>query len=91
MRLLIPLLKASTIAALVFAVAWIRFPNLASSLRIAGGAFIAFGIPIVSMGIVVGFPIAFVMTRRRMLRRWLAAAVGAIVGASLGVLFSYGA
>ena len=91
MRLVIPLLKASIVAAFVFAVAWIRLSGFGPSLRIAGGVFIAFGIPIVIMGLVVGFPIASLMVRFQVLRRWLVSAVGAIVGASLGFLFSYGA
>ena len=91
MRLVIPMLKASIVAALVFAVAWIGLSSLGPSLRIAAGVFIAFGIPIVVMGLGVGFPIASLMVRFQILRRWLVTAVGALVGASLGFLFSYGA
>jgi len=43
------------------------------------------------MGLAIGFPLALVTSKRRMLRCWLITAVGAVVGASLGVLFSYGA
>lgn len=91
MRILAPLFKASVIAALAFAVSWIRFPHFTSSLRAAGGVFLEFVIPIVLMGLMIGFPLAAVMSKCRILRRWSSTSVGAVVGASLGFLFSYGA
>jgi hypothetical protein len=91
MRILIPLLKASVIAALAFAISWIRFPRLVSSLHIVGGVLIGFGIPIVIMGIMIGFPLAVVMSKCRVLRWWSTTTVGTVVGALLGFMFSYGA
>jgi hypothetical protein len=91
MRVLVPLLKASVVAALVFAISWIRFPLFALSLIHAGGIFVAFGIPIAIMGVMIGFPIAVVMSKCRILRWWSTTSVGAVVGASLGFMFSYGA
>ena len=91
MRILVPLLKASVIAAFVFAISWIRFPLFALSLKNAGGILVAFGIPIAIMGLIVGFPIAVVMSKCRILRWWSTTSVGAVVGASLGFMFSYGA
>ena len=91
MRVLVPLLKASVIAALVFAISWIRFPRFALSLQIVGGVFIRFGIPIVIMGLMIGFPLAVVMSKSRILRWWSTTSVGAVVGALLGFMFSYGA
>jgi len=82
MRVLVPLLKASVIAALVFAISWIRFPRFALSLQIVGGVFIGFGIPIVIMGLMIGFPLAVVMSKSRILRWWSATSVGAALGLS---------
>jgi hypothetical protein len=91
MRIFVRLFKASVIAALVFAIFWIRFPQFSLSLRIAGGVFLAFGIPIVIMALMIGFPLAVVMAKYRIVRWWSTTSVGAVVGASLGCLFSYGA
>jgi hypothetical protein len=91
MRILVSLLKASAIAALAFAISWIRFPQFASSMRIAGGVFLGFGIPIGIMSLVIGLPLAAAMAKCRLLRPWTSTAAGAVVGGSLGLLFSYGA
>jgi hypothetical protein len=61
------------------------------SRQIVGGVFIGFGIPIVIMGLMIGFPLAVVMSKSRILRWWSTTSVGAVVGALLGFMFSYGA
>lgn len=91
MRVVVPLFKASVVAALVFGISWIRFPQFVPSLRTAGGVVMAFGIPIVIMGILFGFPLAVVMSKCGIMRWWSTTSVGAVVGALLGFVFSYGA
>jgi hypothetical protein len=67
MRILGPLIKASVVAATVFAVAWIRIPRIAFSLETVIRLFVGFGILIIILSLVIGFPIAYVMEKYRMI------------------------
>ena len=91
MRILVPLLKASLIGAGVFAIPWVRLPPFSTSLHTGVGVLMEFGIPIVIMEFMIGFPIALVMVKCRIVRRWSTTSVGALMGGLLGFLFSYGA
>ena len=89
MRILTSLLKASVVAAAVFALAWIRVSQLGSSLKAAVGIFIGYGILIVILSVIIGFPLAYVIERCRMMQAWWCTAVGTATGALLGGGFTY--
>jgi hypothetical protein len=91
MRILVPLLKASLVGAVIFAIPWVRLPPFSASLNTGVGVLMEFGIPIVIMELTIGFPIALVMVKCRIVRRWSTTSVGAVFGGFLGFLFSYGA
>ncbi len=89
MRILAPLLKASIVAALVFAVAWLRIPRFTSSLERVFGIFVVYGLLIAIVSLAIGFPVASILVRYRMVRRWSSTTVGAAVGALLAGTFTY--
>jgi ABC-type transport system involved in multi-copper enzyme maturation permease subunit len=59
--------------------------------KIGLGVLIGVGIPIVIMGLMIGFPLAVIMSKCRILRWWSTTSVGAVVGSLFGFMFSYGA
>jgi hypothetical protein len=83
------LLKASVVAAAVFAVAWIRIPRLPSGLGSIVRIFIGYGVLIAIVSLVIGFPLARIAERYRLIRCWSSTLVGAIVGALLGAICTY--
>jgi hypothetical protein len=89
MRLSVSLLKASAVAAAVFAAAWIRVPHLASSLGIVVRIFIGYGILIAIFSLIIGLPLARLAERFRLLVWWSSTLLGATVGALLGGMFTY--
>ena len=80
--LLKSMLKASLVASAVFAIAWFRVPPTTMVLRY----FIFYGILIAILSMLVGLPIAALIERTRVGRRWwsyltFAASTGALLGA----------
>jgi hypothetical protein len=88
MRMVTSLLKASVVAAAVFAVAWIRIPHLASGLGSIVRIFIGYGILIVILSLVIGFPLARLAEKFRLIRWWSSTTVAAVTGASLPAIFT---
>ena len=79
----VPVLKASLIASLVFALAWIRWPLSASNLAsvaviIVGG----YGILVTIFAMVLGLPLTRLLQRRRIRGWWSHLAVAAATGRS---------
>jgi hypothetical protein len=89
MGIAVPLLKASVIAALVFAAAWIRIPVSVSNLDSVVGDFVGFGLVIVILSLTVGYVLAFIAVKLQIVRWWSSVAVAAAVGALLGGLCTY--
>ncbi len=89
MKILTSLLKASMVAAAVFAIAWIRLSHFASSLGLAARLFVGYGILITIVSLVIGSPLTLVLKKFELIRRWVCAALGAITGALLGGTFTY--
>ena len=87
MRIFTSLLKASGVAALVFALAWIRWPFTASTLSSTVGLFIGFGIIFGILSLVVGLPFVLIMERFRIGSRWSYALVAGAIGAVLALAF----
>ena len=86
-RVVVPLLKASLIASLVFTLAWLRWPLTASALR-AAGIFIVFGILITLFSMIIGIPIVRLLAKFNARRWWVYLLAGAVTGALLGAVFS---
>src|SRR5512147_1957481 len=89
MRIAVPLLKASVIATIVFAIAWIRIPFTASNLTVVLSTFVGYGIVIVILSMTLGYLLASIAARLRIVRWWLCTGVSAAIGASLGGFFTY--
>ena len=89
MRIAASLLKASVVAAFVFAIAWIRIPVIASNLETVFRAFIGYGALIVILSLTIGFLLASIAAKSGMVRWWSSTAVAAAVGALLGGFFTY--
>jgi hypothetical protein len=87
MRIFTSLLKASLVAAAVFALAWIRMPGLASSLKTAIRIYIGYGVMIAIVSLLIGSPLALIADKYRLIRWWLSIAVGAATGALIGAMF----
>jgi hypothetical protein len=87
-RTVTSLLKASVVAALVFALAWIRMPRLGSSLIIALEAFLSAGVLIAALSLIIGYPVVRLMERFRLGRIWSYASVPALVGALLAARYT---
>jgi hypothetical protein len=68
-RVAVPLLKASVIASLVFALAWIRWPLSTSNFAFVAVVFIGYGIWVTIFAMVLGFPLARFLEKRH-IRRW---------------------
>jgi hypothetical protein len=83
-----PLLKASMVAALVFALAWVRVPVLSSNLTMLMRIFIGYGLLIVILSLAIGYPLVRVAERYRMTRWWFFTAVASATGALLAAIFT---
>jgi hypothetical protein len=90
MRMFLSLVAAWLVASLAFAFAWLRFADLESSWYFVRRALNDFGILIGILLLVVGLPIAFVLSRRQLVRWWSASGLGAAFGAMLGFLTTRG-
>jgi hypothetical protein len=88
MRIVAPLLKASMVAALVFTLAWVRAPALATTFSALTRIFIGYGLLIVILSLAIGFPLARVAERYRMISWWFSAAVASATGALLAAIFT---
>jgi hypothetical protein len=87
-RVAVPLLKASFIASLVFALAWIRLPLSASNFAFVAVIFVGYGIWVTIFAMVLGIPLARFLERRCIRRWWSHLAVAAATGAVLAAIFS---
>ena len=88
MRTLIALLKASIVAALVFALAWIRLPLSAARLGSLLRIFIGYGLLIVILSLVIGFPLVRMLEKYRMGRWWSYTAIATTTGTLLAAAFT---
>lgn len=86
MRLFTSLLKASAIAALVFALAWIRPPISTSTLISTVRLFIDFGCVFAVLSMLIGLPLVLVIERCRIGAWWSYTIIAAVTGA----LFAFG-
>jgi hypothetical protein len=86
MRTLTALLKASGVAALVFALAWIRRPFSTSTLSSTVGLFIGFGFLFAMLSVVIGLPLVLFMEKCRIGRWWSYM----LVAGATGALFAFG-
>jgi hypothetical protein len=89
MRIGIALLRASVIAAAVFALAWIRIPMQPSRLGSVVSIFIGYGIFITIFAFLIGFPLTLLLEKYRLIRWWSSTAVSATVGALLAGIVTY--
>ena len=86
-RVGLPLLKASLIASLVFALSWIRWPLSQSNFALVAVIFVGYGILIAVFAGILGSPLARLLIRRQM-NRWGFLVAGAAAGVLLAALFS---
>jgi hypothetical protein len=77
------LLKASVVGSMAFALPWLRG---ATVLRV----FIGYGVLILLLSMIVGFPFVFIAERLRMVRWWFFTLIGIVLGASLGGVLTVG-
>jgi hypothetical protein len=89
MRMLTSLLKASAVAALVFALAWIRQPLAASTLVSTVRLFIGFGFVFAIMSLLIGLPFVLIIERCRVGAWWSYTIVAAVTGALLAFGFGH--
>jgi hypothetical protein len=87
-RVAAPLLKASLVASLVFALAWIRWPLSASNLESVAVILVGYGILISIFAMILGFPLSRYLERQGISRWWSHLAVAAATGAVLAAIFS---
>jgi hypothetical protein len=87
-RVGVSLLKASLIASLIFALAWLRLPLSASNFALVAVIFVGYGILIAIFAMVLGSPLVRLLERRRMNRWWSHLAAAAATGALLAAIFS---
>jgi hypothetical protein len=85
----IPLFKACVVAAAVFALAWLRFPMSLSGLESLLRIFIWYGIFIGIITFVVGYPLALLLQKFRIVRWWSSAVLAAIAGALLAGMITF--
>lgn len=85
--IVIPLLKACLVASLVFTLAWIRSPFVASAQR-AIGIFIVFGILITIYSMIIGSLVGSLLTQFKVRRWWVYLLAAAASGALSGAVFS---
>jgi hypothetical protein len=89
MRILISLMKASGIAALVFALAWIRWPFTVSTLSLTLSCLIGFGIIFAILSLLIGLPFVLIMEKCQIGRRWSYTLVAGTIGALLALAFGH--
>jgi len=89
MRTFTSLLKASGIAALVFALAWIRWPFTASTLSSTVRLFIGFGFLLAILSFVLGLPFILIMEKCRIGNWWSYTLVAGATGALLALGFGH--
>ena len=89
MRKFTSLLKASGVATLVFALAWIRWPFTASTLSSTVGLFIGFGFLFAILSLVIGLPFVLFMEKCRIGRWWSYMLVAGATGALFASVFGH--
>lgn len=82
------MLKASVVAALVFAVTWIKFPLSAPNFMLIFRTFVGFGFLITLFAMVLGLPLAHLLEKLRIGRWWSYLIVAAVVSALLIAFFA---
>jgi hypothetical protein len=87
-RVAVPLLKASLVASLVFALAWTRWPLSASNFASVALIFVGYGILITIFAMILGFPLGRFLEGQGISRWWSHLAVAAATGAVLAAIFS---
>jgi hypothetical protein len=90
MRAVTSLLKASVVGSLAFALPWVRITRLVSSIETVIRVFLGYGILILILTMMVGFPLILIAEKFRMIRWWFFTAVGIALGASLGGILTVG-
>ena len=83
-------LKASVVGSLAFALPWLRISHPASSGATFVRVFLGYGLLILLLSMIVGFPFVFLAERLRMVRWWFFTLVGIVLGASLGGVLTVG-
>jgi hypothetical protein len=73
-----------------FALPWLRLSHLASSGVTVLRAFLGYGVLILFLSMIVGFPFVRIAERLGMVRLWFFALVGIVLGASLGGVLTVG-
>lgn len=86
MRIISSLLKASAVAALVFALAWIRLPITASTIRTTLALFVGFSFIFAILSLVVGLPLVTLVERIRIGKWWSYSVIAAVTGALLATV-----
>jgi hypothetical protein len=84
------ILKASVVGSLAFALPWFRPSHLASSCATVLRTFIGYGILILLLSMILGFPFVALVERFKMVRLWFFTVTGIIFGASLGGILTIG-
>jgi len=84
------LLTASVASAAVFALSWIRVPDLSASFGIAISAFLLYGALISVLAFVVGFPAAYLVAKLEAVRWWISTPIAALLGVALAWAFTHG-
>ena len=84
------LFAASFVAALVFALSWLRLTELPASLGTALSAFLFYGTLICVLAFVVGFPIAYLVAKLGAVRWWISTPAAALLGVALAWAFTHG-
>lgn len=82
MRIL-SLLKASLIAALVFALAWVRMPLSLIHLGFIARIFLGYGLLILLLSLLIGAPVVLIIDKLRIGRWWSYTGIAATTGAVL--------
>lgn len=89
MRIFTSLLKASAVAALVFALAWIRQPLAASTLVSTVRLFVGFGCVFAILSLLIGVPFVRIIERCRIGAWWSYSIVAAVTGGLLAFVFGH--
>jgi hypothetical protein len=84
------LLKASVVGSTAFALPWLRLSHLASSGATVLRVFIGYGVLILLLSMIVGFPFVFIAERLKLVRWWFFTLMGIVLGASLGGVLTVG-
>lgn len=89
MRMVTSLLKASAVAALVFALAWIRQPLAASTLVSTVQLFIGYTCVLAILSLMIGLPFVLIIERCQIGAWWSYTIVAAVTGALLAFGFGH--